>query len=188
MVVSIQTGPLTYANLADCPDDGQRYEILGGELIVSPAPTTAHQRISRRLFRALDRWVSDNDAGEVLYAPVDVELGPHVVLQPDILFVSKNQAVIASEEYIQGPPDLVVEIFSGSTRRRDLVAKAVAYASAGVAEYWQIDPDRQTVAVLTLENGEYVANPNDELGRARSRVLSGFAIEPTTLFAADQSQ
>ncbi len=129
--------------------EGKRYEILDGELYVNAAPNTRHQRVSRRLKVALIRHVEDGDLGEVFDAPYDVILSDEDVVQPDIFFVAKNQSSIVGELNLRGTPNMVVEILSPGTRGRDIDLKRKTYARFGVQEYWIVDPDAETVGILT---------------------------------------
>jgi len=137
------------------PDDGLLYEILGGELYVSPPPTTGHQRISGHLYARLREHLSTGDRGEVFYAPVGVRLSDHDVAEPDLVVVLAKNATHVGEQAIDGPPDLVVEILSPGTAGRDLGEKRDLYEQSGVAEYWIVDPKAGAVEVLTLRSGRY---------------------------------
>ena len=147
------------------PDDGKRYEILDGILHVSRSPTTLHQRVSRRVLLSLMLALEHAGKGEVFNAPMDVVLGPNDVVQPDLLFVSTERSGIIGEQRIEGAPDLIVEILSPGTRRRDLVVTAQTYERCGVPHYWVVDPKRKRLEAFVLEHGEYrqthvVAAPN----------------------------
>lgn len=144
----------TYQDYLLTPDD-KRYELLEGELIMVPAPTTVHQRISRKLEVALDEFVKKQDLGEVFDAPCDVFLDDENVVQPDILFIAKERSDIITEANIKGAPDLIVEIISPASAYNDLVRKKKLYARFGVAEYWLVDPGEKTVEVLRLEDQDY---------------------------------
>ena len=133
----------TYEDYKHTPED-KRYELLDGELIMVPAPRIAHQRTSREIEIPLAIFVSENDLGEVFDAPTDV-------VQPDILFVSKERSYIITEDNICGAPDLVVEVLSPSTAQRDRTLKRTLYALHQVPEYWQADTDAKTVLVLALD-------------------------------------
>jgi Uma2 family endonuclease len=146
---------LTYDDLRATPDDGRRYELLEGELCVTPAPSTTHQRISRNLQFILHSHVSIRMLGEVLYAPVDVILADTIVVEPDLIFVASGRSALISERGIEGAPDLVVEILSPSTQQRDLGIKRQLYARYGVAHYWCVDPVARTLTELVLAGGEY---------------------------------
>ncbi|MCG8556271.1 MAG: Uma2 family endonuclease [Proteobacteria bacterium] len=147
---------LTYEDYRRLPDDGRRYELFEGEVYVTPAPLVVHQRISRNLEFQLHRYVQQHGLGEVLDAPVDVILGRTTVLQPDLLYVSRKREAIVTRHGVEGPPDLVIEILSDSTRERDRGVKQQLYARHGVAHYWIVDPATKTVAEHVLEEGGYV--------------------------------
>ncbi|MEW6675939.1 MAG: Uma2 family endonuclease [Nitrospirota bacterium] len=121
----------TYEDYLKTPED-ERYELIGGELLITPSPIPNHQRISRKLEFMLEKFVTENNLGEVFYAPCDVYLDEENVVQPDILFISKERLNIISEKNIQGAPDLVIEIISENTAYRDLVQKKRLYARFGV--------------------------------------------------------
>jgi Uma2 family endonuclease len=175
------TRPLTYDDLLNTPDDHQRYEIIQGELFVSPSPMTTHQRVITRLIRLLDAAVDEHDLGLLLVGPVDVRLGMHTVVAPDLVFVRAERVDIVQKQLIEGPPDLVIEVASPSTRRRDIVQKAAAYAEAGVAEYWLPDPERRSFRMLVLRDGLF-KDVEQVDGRFHSAVIEGLAIDPATLF------
>jgi Uma2 family endonuclease len=137
--------------------DEKRYEILEGDLCIVPAPDVYHQRVSRRLEVALIEHVERYDLGEILDAPCDVVLSQENVVQPDILFISKDRLGIIGKTNIQGPPDLVIEIVSESTRSKDADIKRKLYAKYGVREYWIVDPAAKTVEVLTWSETGYVS-------------------------------
>ncbi|MDQ3693878.1 MAG: Uma2 family endonuclease [Chloroflexota bacterium] len=180
MSVALRT--YTYADLAEMPDDGNRYEVIGGELIVAPAPTTNHQLVVTALTSLLWHHAVGQGLGQVFTAPTDVVLSPYNVVEPDIVFVSAARARMVSAAAITGPPDLVIEVLSPRTRGYDLVRKKAMYATAGVPEYWIADPDRRTLLVYTLVDGEY-----DEVettgGIIRSLVVPGFELTIADGFA-----
>jgi Uma2 family endonuclease len=144
---------LTYEDYVLIPDDGQRHEILDGEHYVTPSPFYRHQAVSSRLHSRLGPWVEERRLGIVLSAPMAVILSPHDIAQPDLLFVSKERAGIITEKNIQGAPDLVIEILSDSTRRRDEGIKLERYGRCGVPEYWMFDPKRKAAKVYRRERG-----------------------------------
>lgn len=140
---------LTYEEYRRLPDD-QRYELMEGELVMTPAPTSRHQRILVRLSSSLDLFTYERGLGVVLVAPTDVVLSTHTVLQPDLLFVASGRtSIIDPQGAVHGAPDLVVEILSPSTAQRDLQIKRQLYSQYGVREYWIVDPDARLVEVLT---------------------------------------
>lgn len=179
-----QLRPLTYDDLQDMPDDGQRYEIIGGELVVTPAPTSGHQRVLLRLIRLLDDYAREFAAGELFLAPFDVRLGHFDAVQPDLIFISAARSRIPDEaNAIDYPPHLVVEVLSSSSRITDLVRKMALYARSCIPEYWIADPDRRTLTINVLEGEEYRAIDPDNEGFLSSRVLPGLHVDLVAVFA-----
>lgn len=149
-------GDWTYDHYAALPDDGQRYEIVDGVLfLMTAAPNTWHQKVAGRIFRYLSTYVEDTALGQVFIAPVDVKLTPKTVVQPDVVVVLKAGFEKITFSYIEGAPDLVVEVSSPKTVGHDRAEKQFAYARAGVSEYWFVDPLAHTVEVLVLEGKAY---------------------------------
>jgi Uma2 family endonuclease len=139
---------LDYSYIQATPNDGKRYELVDGELLVNPAPTPIHQRVSRRLQRQLEDYFHARNLGEVFDAPLDVILTPHDVFEPDLLVVADPSHI--SARAIEQPPLLVVEILSPSTRRVDRGLKFRRYAVLGVQHCWIIDPDEKRVECFRL--------------------------------------
>jgi len=169
--MALKVPRFTYQDLAQLPDDGKRYELADGELIVSPAPTTDHQGISARLGALLFR-AEEAGFGRMFTAPTDVYLGPYRVVQPDLLFIAHERLDIITRMYIAGAPDLTVEILSPGTRDHDLGWKKIFYAREGVRHYWVADPLDQTVRSFVL----------GESGYADVAPLSGDALLSCPLF------
>lgn len=179
--MSITTRPLTYDDLLQLPDDGKRYEIIDGELYVSPSPIPRHQQVLGRLHLLIATFVNEPERGVVYLAPLDVRLGTHDVVEPDLLFISTERMAIIGGTTINGAPDLLIEILSPSTRSRDETLKAELYARSGVREYWLADPVAETLVIHVLEDGRWVAIGPAE--RPESRVLTGLSIDARKLFA-----
>jgi Uma2 family endonuclease len=178
-------GEWTYEDWLKLPDDGYRYEVIDGELYVSPPPLIRHQRISLRIVDNLLAFLRQQPIGEVLYAPVGVRLpNQPVPLEPDILFIRVDRRDIIGEQYVEGTPDLLMEILSSSNWLYDRREKMRVYQAAGVAEYWIVDPRALTIEVYTLEQGQYVLagqyRPGDV---APSHVIAGFAVSVEGVFA-----
>jgi len=103
---------LTYEDYLELPEDGRRYEILDGELAVTPAPTTRHQHVSAALVQLLREYVHGNGLGRIFHAPIDIILADDCVVQPDLVYVSAKRRRIIKLRAIEGHPDLVIEILS----------------------------------------------------------------------------
>jgi Uma2 family endonuclease len=174
----------TYEEYRALPETGPRYQLVDGELIMSPAPTPWHQRILLRLLRALAEHVERYGAGEVLCAPVDVILSDEDVYQPDIIFVSSARKAIIANDGIRGVPDLCVEVLSPSTRDLDLKTKRRAYARYELPELWIVDPDANTLLLFRLQedpdNAVAVLTARDTL---TTPMLPGFAMKLDKVFA-----
>jgi Uma2 family endonuclease len=146
---------LTYEDYVLLPTDRNRYEILEGELTVTPAPSTKHQTASGNLFVLLAHYIKERDLGKLFHAPIDLILESTSVLQPDLLFVTKARQHIITERAIEGVPDLVIEILSPGTSRTDRVTKAQIYARYGVPHYWIVDPEQEVIEIYLLELDGY---------------------------------
>jgi Uma2 family endonuclease len=139
----------TYSDLVALPEDQLRHELIDGEHIVSPSPNTGHQTISLNLVRLLLPYLDQHRPGELLYAPFDVKLSPFTVLVPDLVyFTTERFARVVNEKHATAAPDLVVEILSPGTRRRDKGRKRAVYDREGVREYWIVDPEARSITVL----------------------------------------
>jgi Uma2 family endonuclease len=172
----------TYADYRQLPE-GAPYELVHGELVMSPAPELRHQRVARRFFRTLDNIVTKDVGGEVFFAPFDVRLSEETVLQPDLAFVSSAHADRLSTQAIEGAPDLVAEILSPATAHRDLTVKKRLYEMHGVREYWVIDPGQRTVEVFeNIEGGFRQRTRAVEEGTAGSGILDAFEVDLSELF------
>jgi Uma2 family endonuclease len=137
------------------PEDGHQYEIIRGQLELQPSPTTTHQRMSQRLERTLmDSCENDYI---IMHAPVDVILSKNEIRQPDILMIHRSREAIIEVHAVVGPPDLVIEILSPNSAKRDRTVKKESYAEFGVPEYWIVDPFNLTIEqyVLTSKNHPY---------------------------------
>ena len=172
----------TYEDYLNAPED-ERYELLDGELVMTPASGEPHQRVSIRLGWKLIQFVAEHRLGEVYSAPFDVVLSDTDVVQPDLLFVSNERADIITPANLQGAPDLVVEILSPSTAERDKTFKYALYAEHGVEEYWIVDTDAKTITVLLLgERGFAVEGIYEEGETLESPTLGGFALDLGDVF------
>ena len=139
------------------PDEYPRYELLEGELIETVSPTSRHQLILQRLFKVLDAHTEAHHLGVIFVAPLDVILSRTIVVQPDLLFISKARQAELIGERITGAPDLVIEILSPATSARDFNQKRKLYARHGVKEYWIVDPAPRdgTIEVQRLQGAVF---------------------------------
>ena len=138
---------LSYEDYLLFPEDGLRHEILDGEHYVTSAPSRWHQAASANLTYFFVGFLRRHPLGKVFSAPFEVVLSEHDIVQPDLLFISNERLDILTEKNVQGTPDLMIEILSGNSRRRDETLKRDRYEWAGVLEYWLVDPRRQTVRI-----------------------------------------
>lgn len=149
---------LTYEDLQHTPDDGKRYEIIDGELFVTPSPFTKHQRAVWNLCRFF-MDVEMGGFGRGFVAPYDVVFDEFNVVEPDLLFIATERLSIITEANLQGAPDVAVEVLSPGTRKRDLGLKLQLYARFGVRFYYVVDVDRETVQPYELVEGAYKELP-----------------------------
>jgi Uma2 family endonuclease len=142
---------ITWQDVQQLPDDGNRYEAIEGELYVTPAPSLRHQRISMRLTVILNQLLIEPGLGELFYAPVGVEFpATEEGVQPDIVFVSNERRGILADPCIRGAPDLVIEILSPTTAGRDRGVKRKLYEQQGVKAYWIVDPEAAAVEMWSF--------------------------------------
>ncbi|MEM7129343.1 MAG: Uma2 family endonuclease [Chloroflexota bacterium] len=178
-------GAWRYADYERLPNDGRRYEIIEGVLFVANAPSYEHQFTSGEISFHLQVFVKQNNLGVVVSAPFEVHLAASIrPVQPDILFIHREQLPNASIQFFDGVPNLIVEVISPSSIRRDRNVKFDQYEQAGVAEYWLADPKTRSVEVYTLSaGGEYaLLGQYTEDEEITSNVLEGLTIVTSQLF------
>ena len=146
---------LTYDDYCALPNDRNRYEILDGELSVTPAPATKHQIALGNLYRILSIHVVANRIGRLLLAPTDLILAATTVVQPDLIFIASDRSQVVTLRGVEGAPTLVVEILSPTTQTNDRQMKAQLYAKYAVPHYWIIDPDKETLQAYALAGTQY---------------------------------
>src|SRR5688572_16883491 len=164
---------LTYEDYLQFPEDGKRHELIDGEHYVTPTPNLKHQAISRNLAGLIWSYLQQRPIGRVYAAPLDVIFSDFDVVEPDVLYIShERRAKLPASQWVKGAPDLVVEIGSPSTRKRDETTKRRLYERFDVGEYWVIDPELETIKVfrrvsdkyertgeLTLESADVLTTP-----------------------------
>jgi Uma2 family endonuclease len=139
---------LTYDDFVLFPDDGLRHELIDGEHYVTPSPSLKHQRISLNISYAVERFLRQHPVGRLFYAPADVILSPSDVVAPDLFYLSNAKSPdISTAANVRVTPELVIEIGSPSTRRRDETTKRVLYEHASVSEYWVVDTELDVVRI-----------------------------------------
>ncbi|PYM10342.1 MAG: restriction endonuclease [Verrucomicrobia bacterium] len=168
---------------AEVPESNQPMELWDGEPIMSPSPSFFHQQIAFQFQKRLDAWVTEHRLGTTVGAPIDMVLAPHRTTQPDVLFIS-NERLRIIEDRVRGAADLVAEVISPESRRRDRIEKRDLYEQHGVREYWIIDPEAETIEALFLDRDEFRLIGRWRLGeQARSQLLKGFTVAVAELFA-----
>ncbi|HEU4561385.1 MAG TPA: Uma2 family endonuclease [Longimicrobium sp.] len=161
----------TYEEFARLPNDGNRYEVIGGELFVTPAPTLPHQKTVTNIAYELEGYVRAHGLGEVYVGPVDILFSQDDYLAPDLIFVRHDRTHILRKRGVEGPPDLVVEVLSEKTAARDRKLKRERYAHFGVPEYWIVDPVARRIEVHRTTADQ---------ARRTQIVTESFAWEPIT--------
>jgi Uma2 family endonuclease len=177
-------GEWTYEDWVNFPNDGWKYEIIDGVLHMSPPPLIDHQDVVSELLTGMRSQARRRGLGKVLTAPCGVRLpGQKVPVEPDIFFVKRERLRIIKKRYVEGAPDLIVEVLSPSNASYDLETKFNLYQQGGVQEYWIVSPWDRTVRIYNLVKGAYRLTgeygPGDV---ARSLVLTGFKVPVATLF------
>lgn len=172
----------TYEDYRSTPED-RRYELLDGELVMAAAPRRAHQRTEMNITLRLGNYVENNELGEIYPAPFDVVLSDTDVVQPDLLFVSKERLYIINDDNVRGAPDLVIEILSPSTASIDRNFKRALYARHGVKEFWLVDTDARNITVMLLsEQGYKIIGIYGEGQTLTSPTLEGFTLNLSEIF------
>ena len=173
-------GPYRRADYAVLPDE-PRCELIYGRFYLSPSPIRLHQFMVMRIWRILDD-LAEAVGGEALVAPMDVHLADHTVAQPDVLYVSPERREIL-QDWIEGAPDLVVEVLSPSTARMDRLLKLNRYAEGGVREYWLVDPAARTIEFLVNDGEHFVVHAQDG-GSWTSPAVAGVKLDIDAVWAA----
>jgi len=172
----------TYEDYLHFPKD-KRYEIIDGEVSMVPAPVPYHQRVLGNLYLRLSEFVEKEGIGEVYLAPLDIVLSEIDVVQPDIMFISKERLNIITEKNIHGAPDLVVEIISPSSEYRDRVIKRKLYSKYEVKEYWLANLEKKEIEAMSLkESGLEIVGIYKKTDILESLILKGIKIKLDEIF------
>ena len=145
MGMAHSSGGWTAEMVRALPDDGNRYEVVGGQLLVTPAPVWRHQLALGRLYRALDQYVREHSLGEAIFAPADIEFDERNLVEPDLFVVPLVQGAVPRDWLEAGRLLLTVEVLSPTTARRDRFIKRRLYQARGVPEYWIVDLDARLI-------------------------------------------
>jgi Uma2 family endonuclease len=178
----------TYEDFLHFPDDGKRHELIDGEHYATPSPNTKHQAVSGNLHFIILSWLEQHPVGRVFFAPFDIIFTQFDVVEPDLLYMSNERAAqILTAKHVTGAPEIVVEIGSPGTRKRDETIKRRLYERSGVSEYWGVDPELDVIRVyrreaegfdrpseLSAEAGDILTTPH----------LAGLEIVLRSVFAA----
>ena len=162
--------------VAELPETSQPTELWNGEIVISPAPHPRHQEIVLNFAHRLKVHSANGKLGKVYVSPVDVVLTQKPVVQPDVLFISKARLGIV-KNYVDGAPDLAMEVISETSWQRDRIEKKALYEQCGLPEYWIIDPDSETIEVFALTKGVYQLHCRAVGAQlAKSKLLAGFSL------------
>lgn len=173
----------TYDDYLTLPNDGKRYEIIDGDLHMSPSPIPEHQLIQVRIAEILLAYVRSRKWGKLLLAPTDVVFSMTDVAQPDLMLISKTRDHIIAKKNIIAAPDLIVEILSEGTEKTDRTTKKAMYEKYGVTEYWIVNPFDRSIEVFVLEKGRYVQGIRfAATDLVRSALLTGLSFPAETVF------
>jgi Uma2 family endonuclease len=170
----------TYSEYADLPDDGNRYEVIDGEVLMTPSPSPRHQHILFTLGRALHEYVERHRLGVILL-DVDLLFVPGQFVRPDLLFVPESARAGITDRGVERAPGLVVEIQSPTSASIDRVKKPLRYADFGVPEYWVVDPKEEVVLAWRFSTG--AREPERNADRVRWQPLAN--ITPLVIECAD---
>jgi Uma2 family endonuclease len=174
--------PMTVEDYRATPE-GARYQLISGELVMAPAPSRYHQIIIGNLYLLLRTYLAAHSIGEAYVSPFDVYLTEHDVFQPDVVFVSTERLSILADDGARGGPDLVIEVISPSSAHADKTSKRDTYATAGVREYWLVDPHLRLIHVYDFaQNRTKAVRLVDEDETFESPLLPGLTIPPAEVF------
>lgn len=179
-MAALTSTKLTYEDYLLLPDDGRRHEIIEGEHYVTPSPLKKHQVVAGNLHALIWHYTRRVRTGTVYVAPFDVIFSDEDVVQPDVMFVTRDRDSITTERGIRGAPDLVIEVLSESTRKIDQTLKLKRYDRFGVREYWLVDPDAETVTIHRRTGATLDRVDTDE--PITSPVLPGFSVASREIF------
>jgi Uma2 family endonuclease len=179
---------LTYDDFVLFPDDGKRHELINGEHYVTPSPNTKHQRVVGTLFGVIWTHLQANPLGEVFVAPFDVVMSDHDIVEPDVLYMSNaRRSEVLTPVHVRGVPELVIEVASKGTRKRDETIKRRLYERMGVSEYWVVDPAVEVMRVYRHDGhgfGRPIALSREANDIVQTPLLPGFHLPVSRVFVS----
>ena len=179
-----EAGLSTVADYMQLPDDGPRYELIEGELLMAPAPNRYHQEIASNLVLILAAYVKEHRSGKIYFAPFNVIFDERNVLQPDIIYFSNARASALTRAGATGAPSLAIEILSAGAEKRDRVLKRKVFARSGVEELWLIEPEKKSIELFRLqENPDRPLQTFERTDRFESKLFPGLTIDAAEVFA-----
>lgn len=181
------TQGFTYADLEALPEDNFRREIIDGELFVTAAPRIRHQRVVANLTGRLWAYAAEH-GGEVFPAPTDVFFSDTNVVEPDVLFVTRDHLSRLEDRFVRSAPDLLVEVSSPSTRKLELVRKRELYERFGVPEYWYVDIEVDLVQVYRLADGYGTARVLGRGETIQAEAVPGFSVKIEELLGEPEDE
>jgi Uma2 family endonuclease len=182
-MLAIKAPPITRYDYQEMPLGPPYYQVIEGDLVMSPSPNTFHQYIAGNIHRLLGNFLDKHPLGEVFVAPLDVYLTDTNVFQPDVVYISQARRSLITEQGIEGAPDLVVEVLSPGTARYDQGSKRKAYARNGVRELWIVHPQTKLLQVYHLEkDADAPLATYGEKAQVTSPLLPGLKIKTAAVF------
>ena len=184
-MLSTKARPITRHEYAMIPVGAPNYQLIEGDLVMAPSPSSFHQDILANLLVIFRAYLREHPIGKIYVAPLDTYLSDINVYQPDLLFILKENLSIIEEHGIEGAPDLAIEILSKSSSKYDLGPKRSVYARTGVDELWTIDPAKRTLALYRLAE-----NPDTPIATYKARqkftstLLPGLTIDLVDVFSS----
>jgi len=177
---------VTYEEFMALPDDGKRYELIEGELVLNPAAVPLHRQITLRIASTLLNYFDERRNGRVYTGPLDIVLSDATVLEPDVVVILNERVALIGSKNVQGAPDIAIEVLSPGTRRRDEGAKRRLYEHHGVIEYWIVDPEAELVKIYRRSGTAFapaVEIDTDAGGAITSPLLPEFSLDVRQVFA-----
>jgi len=179
----VKSKKYTYQDYLNLPDDGKSYEVINGELIMVAAPYTIHQIISGNIEDEMRAFLKKTPMGIMIHSPIDVVLSNTNIVQPDIIFISRDNSSIMEEKNINGIPDVIIEILSPSTAYYDMIEKKEIYEKLGVKEYWIVDTKKESVEIFLNVNYSFELKQKIVTkGFAKSYIMKGFEVSLERIF------